>query len=314
MSGRIRFGLLQPQVGLSFSALKERALACEEGGFHSIWFTDHMWASVMPELDFLEGWTVMSAMAEATSRIRIGNLVICNSYRNPAFLAKMAASLDNVSGGRLELGLGAGWMEEEYRAYGYPFPSGGVRADQLKEGVEIIKKLFTEEKATYHGRYYSVVDAYNNPKPLQKPHPPITIGAAAERKMLRIVAEHADRWNCPASVADQIEHKWGVVTRHCRELGRNPRDIEISEQVIVVLGRDEAEFQRKWPAAKQLLGALADLERTALRGTPSRVIEGIKEKHRKGVTMFTLLFSDFPQPDFMPALELFIREVLPAFA
>ncbi|MBI3304030.1 MAG: LLM class flavin-dependent oxidoreductase, partial [Deltaproteobacteria bacterium] len=168
MQRKIQFGLFQPQVGLPFSALKERALAGEEYGFHSIWFTDHMWVRGMPQVDFLESWTMMSAMAAATSRIRIGSLVICNSFRNPAFLAKMAASLDNISNGRLELGLGAGWMEDEYKGYGYPFPSGGVRANQLREGVEIIKKMFTEEKATYTGKYYNIDGAYNNPKPVQK--------------------------------------------------------------------------------------------------------------------------------------------------
>ena len=313
MVRKIQFGLFQPQIGLPFSALKERVLACEEYGFHSVWFTDHMWTRGMPQVDFLENWTVMSAMAATTSRIRIGSLVICNSFRNPAFLAKMAASLDNVSNGRLELGLGAGWMEEEYKAYGYPFPSGGVRANQLKEGVEIIKKLFTEEKATYTGKYYSIADAYNNPKPLQKPYPPITIGAAAEQKMLRIVAQHANRWNCPAAVAHRVEKKWGVITEHCKAVGRNPEEIEISEQVVVVLGKDEQDFQRKWPVAKQTLGRLTDLEKTALRGTPAGVIEGIREKNRKGVTLFTMIFSDLTQSDFLDTLKLFVREVMPAF-
>src|SRR5713101_6107362 len=286
MQRKIQFGLFQPQVGLPFSALKERALAAEELGFHSIWFPDHMWVRGLPQVDYLESWTLMTSLAAVTSRLRVGGLVLCNSIRNPAVRAKMVASLDNVSNGRLELGLGAGWMEEEYQAYGYPFPSGGVRANQLKEGVEIIKKLFTEEKATYTGKYYSIAKAYNNPKPLQKPYPPITIGAAAEQKMLRIVAQHADRWNCPAAVAHRIEQKWGVITEHCKAVGRNPEDIEISEQVVVVLGKDEQDFQRKWPIAKQTLGRLADLEKSALRGTPAGVIEGIKEKKRKGVTFF----------------------------
>ena len=255
----------------------------------------------------------MSAMAAATSRIRIGSLVICNSFRNPAFLAKMAASLDNISNGRLELGLGAGWMEDEYKGYGYPFPSGGVRANQLREGVEIIKKLFTEEKATYTGKYYSVTDAYNNPKPVQKPYPPITIGAAAEQKMLKIVAQHADRWNCPAAVAHRVDKKWAVIAEYCQAVGRNAEEIEISEQVVTVLGKDKQDFQRKWPIAKQTLGRLADLEKTALRGDPAGVIEGIKAKNRKGVTLFTMVLSDITQADFLSSLKLFAQEVLPAF-
>lgn len=312
MPRKIQFGLFQPQVGVSFSALKERALAAEEYGFHSIWFPDHMWVKGIPQMDYLECWTLMTATAVATTRLRIGSLVMCNSFRNPAFLAKMAATLDNISNGRLELGLGAGWMEDEYKGYGYPFPSGGTRANQLKEGVEIIKKLFTEEKATYAGKYYTVTNAYNNPKPVQKPHPPITIGAAAEQKMLRLVAQHADRWNCPAAVAHRIEQKWQVITEHCQTVGRNPEEIEVSEQVVVVLGKDEQDFQNKWPVAKQTLGRLADLDKTALRGDPAGVIAGIKEKNRKGVTLFTMVLSDIAQDDFLATMQLFAREVMPA--
>ncbi|MBI3302511.1 MAG: LLM class flavin-dependent oxidoreductase, partial [Deltaproteobacteria bacterium] len=151
------------------------------------------------------------------------------------------------------------------------------------------------------------------PKPVQKPHPPITIGAAAEQKMLKIVAQHADRWNCPAAVAHRVEKKWAVITEHCKAVGRNPEEIEISEQVVTVLGKDEQDFQHKWPIAKQTLGRLADLEKTALRGDPAGVIEGIKEKNRKGVTLFTMVLSDISQDDFLNSLKLFAREVMPAF-
>ena len=313
MTRKIQFALFQPQVGLTFPLIKERALAAEELGFHSIWFPDHMWVRGLPQVDYLESWTLMTSLAAVTSRLRVGGLVLCNSFRNPAFLAKMVATLDNISNGRVELGLGAGWMEEEYKAYGYEFPSGGVRANQLKEGVEIIKKLFTEDKATYAGKYYSVTDAYNNPKPVQKPHPPITIGAAAEQKMLKLVAQHADRWNCPGAVSHRLEKKWGVVVEHCKALGRNPAEIEISEQIVAVLGKDQADFEKKWPMAKQTLGRLADLDRTALRGDPAGFIEGVKEKNRKGVSLFTMVFSDITQDAFLATLQLFAKEVMPAF-
>ena len=259
MARKIQFALFQPQVGLPFSILKERALAAEEYGFHSIWFPDHMWVRGLPQVDYLETWTLMTSIAASTSRLRVGGLVLCNSFRNPAF-AKMVATLDHISNGRVELGLGAGWMEEEYKAYGYEFPSGGVLATQLKEGVEIIKKLFTEEKATYTGKYFHIADAYNNPKPVQKPYPPITIGAAAEQKMLKLVAQHADRWNCPAAVAHRVEKKWAVITEHCKAVGRNPEEIEVSEQVVAVLGKDKADFEKKWPGAKQTLGSTGRLK------------------------------------------------------
>jgi alkanesulfonate monooxygenase SsuD/methylene tetrahydromethanopterin reductase-like flavin-dependent oxidoreductase (luciferase family) len=313
MAHKVQFGLFQPQVGLSFPLIKERALAAEEHGFHSIWFPDHMWVKGMTQMDYLESWTLMTATAAVTSRLRIGSLVLCNSFRTPAFLAKMAATLDNISNGRLELGLGAGWMEDEYKGYGYAFPSGGARANQLKEGVEIIKKMFTEEKPSYAGKHFTIDGAYNNPKPVQKPHPPITIGAAAERKMLKLVAQHADRWNCPAAVAHRVEQKWGVIVEHCKALGRNPEEIGISEQVVCVLGKDKADFEKKWPLAKQTLGRLADLDRTALRGDPAGVIDGVREKNRKGVSLFCMVLSDIAQDDFLNTLKLFAQEIMPAF-
>jgi alkanesulfonate monooxygenase SsuD/methylene tetrahydromethanopterin reductase-like flavin-dependent oxidoreductase (luciferase family) len=309
----IQFALFQPQVGLNFPILKERALAAEEYGFHSLWLPDHMWVRGVPQLDYLESWTVLSSLAAATTKIRLGGLVFCNSYRNPAFFAKMLATLDNISNGRVEIGLGAGWMDEEYKAYGYEFPSGGVRASQLREGVEIIKKMFTEEKPSYEGKYYKITEAYNNPMPVQKPHPPITIGAVAEQKMLKLVAQHADGWNCPAAASHRIEKKWGVIVDYCKTFGRNPDEITISEQVIGVLGKDKTDFERKYPLAKQTLGRLADLDKTSLRGDPAGFIEGVKEKNRKGVTLFTIVFSDITQDDFLETLKLFAREVMPAF-
>ena len=309
----IQFALFQPQVGLNFPILKERALAAEEYGFHSLWLPDHMWVRGAPQLDYLESWTVLSSLAAATTKIRLGGLVFCNSYRNPAFFAKMLATLDNISNGRVEIGLGAGWMDEEYKAYGYEFPSGGVRASQLREGMEIMKKMFTEEKPSYEGKYYKITEAYNNPKPVQKPHPPITVGAVAEQKMLKLVAQHADGWNCPAAASHRIEKKWGVIVDYCKTFGRNPDEITISEQVIGVLGKDKTDFERKYPLAKQTLGRLADLDKTSLRGDPAGFIEGVKEKNRKGVTLFTIVFSDITQNDFLETLELFAREVMPAF-
>jgi alkanesulfonate monooxygenase SsuD/methylene tetrahydromethanopterin reductase-like flavin-dependent oxidoreductase (luciferase family) len=131
--------------------------------------------------------------------------------------------------------------------------------------------------------------------------------------MLKIVAQHADRWNCPAAVAHRVDKKWAVITEHCKAVGRSPEEIEISEQVVCVLGKDQQDFERKWPLAKQTLGRLADLERTALRGDPAGVIAGVKEKNRKGVTLFTMVLSDITQDDFLASLKLFAQEVLPAF-
>jgi len=186
---QIKFGLFFPQVAVDFRTVKARAQLADRVGFHSIWFVDHMWSRGLPDLDHLEAWTLMSATAAVTERIGVATLVLCNSYRNPALLAKMVSSLDNVSGGRFLLGLGAGWMDEEYRGYGYPFPSPRVRIEQLDEALTVMKLLFSEARANFEGKYYSVADAANNPKPVQKPHPPMWI-ACTNRETIKVAARH----------------------------------------------------------------------------------------------------------------------------
>jgi len=211
----------------------------------------------------------------------------------------------------LLLGIGAGWMEEEYRAYGYPFPSARVRIEQLDEALTLIKLLFKEQRASFQGKYYAVHDAVNNPKPVQKPHPPIMIGGAGERRLLRVVAEHADIWNCPNNAATELEHKLDVLKRHCDAIGRDAATIEVSEQCVVVLGRTAKDLSSKMKFAKRALGAVFDLEKTALSGTPDQLIDVIRARRQQGVTMFTMLFGDLNQPE---TIELFAEKVAPAFA
>jgi F420-dependent oxidoreductase-like protein len=302
------FSLFLPQAGLSWPMLRERALLLEELGYDGLWLVDHFWANNMPDLDFLEGWTTLAALAEATSKLRLGLMVTCNSYRNPALLAKMAATVDNVSGGRLELGLGAGWMDSEYKAYGYDFPPIATRLAQLEEGLAIVTRMLAENRATFSGAHYRIEDAPNNPKPVQSPLP-ITIGGAGEKKLLRLVARHAQRWNCPMNSADDVERLRGVLAAHCRDEGRNVDDIIVSEQTLVVIGADEAAFQSKLAMARAVLGGFADIDRQAVAGTPGRVIEGLRAKMARGVTDFAVMFGDLGQDD---SLTLFAREVMPA--
>ena len=183
----------------------------------------------------------------------------------------------------------------------------------MREGVVIMKKMFTEDAASYAGEHYTIAEAHCNPKPVQKPYPPITIGAMAERKGLKIVAEHADRWNCPAAAAHKIEQKWAMITDHCKTIGRNPEEIEISEQTLVALGKDKQDFDSKYPRAKKTLGRLANLDKCGVCGDPDGVIEALKEKNKKGVTLFTMMFSDLAQDDFLATLKIFATEVMPAF-
>jgi F420-dependent oxidoreductase-like protein len=304
MAQKIEFGLFSPLAGLPFKAVTERAAMLERLGYHSIWLTDHFWNRGVPEADVLECTTTMSALGTTTQKLRIGSLVLCNSFRNPAMLAKVLATIDHLTNGRLEIGLGAGWLEEEYRGYGYEFPPTGTRLRQLDEGVQILKLLMTEERASFEGRHYKLSEAYSNPKPVQKPHPPITIGGSGEKLMLRIVAKHADRWNCPAGYRN-FEHKLDVLKQHCQAVGRDINQINISEQLLVCIGANEAEVEDKWKLAQRL-----PFWRTGIKGTPGQIVELLRERVHKGITFFTIIFGDMNSNQ---SIELFAREVMPAF-
>jgi F420-dependent oxidoreductase-like protein len=302
------FSLFLPQAGLAWPMLRDRARLLEELGYDGLWLVDHFWANGMPDLDFLEGWTTLAALAGATTKLRLGLMVTCNSYRSPALLAKMVATVDQISGGRLELGIGAGWMDSEYKAYGYQFPAIGVRLDQLEEGLEVITRMLGENRATFHGRHYRIEDAPNNPKPVQATLP-ITIGGAGEKRLLRLVARHAHRWNCPMNSAHDVERLHGVLAGHCRDVGRDVDEIVVSEQCMVVIGADDEAFQAKLGMAKAVLGGFADIDGVAVAGTPGRVVDGLRAKVARGVTDFAVMFGDLGQED---SLALFAREVIPA--
>jgi F420-dependent oxidoreductase-like protein len=306
MSGKVEFAFWSPQAGATVKTLLDRAEMAERLDYHSFWLVDHFWTLGMPDVDLLEAVTMMSAIAARTERVRIGTLVLCNSFRNPALLAKSLTTIDHISNGRLEVGLGAGWMEQEYRANGYEFPSVGTRLRQLDEGLQILKAMFTENRANFKGRYYTVTDAPNNPKPVQKPHPPIMIGGAGEKVLLRLVAKYADRWNCPAGYRD-FKKTLGVLHEHCRAVSRDPKDITVSEQLMVCIGANRAEADQKWEMAK----GRKPFSFTAVKGTPDEVVKQLREHVSWGVTMFTMMFADMAPPQ---TVELFAREVMPAFA
>ena len=304
----VKFGLFYPQVGQTFDAFRERSQLAEKLGYDSVFCVDHMWQRGMPEVDHLESWTLLSALAPVTERVRLGALVLCNSYRNPALLAKMASSLDQISGGRLVLGIGAGWMDEEYRGYGYPFPPTLERIEQLDEALEVIKRLFSEKCADFQGKYYTLDKAYNRPAAVQQPHPPILIGGGGEKFMLKVVARHADIWNVPNNHSAHLERRIAALHRHCESIGRDPAEIEISEQSFIVVGENQADYEKKWEMAKMLLGSAFDLD-VALRGTPEQVVEQIQKRVQQGVTFFTFLTGDFHAPE---SLELIAEKVIPA--
>src|SRR5215813_9758070 len=251
MSKKAQFAVFSPQAGLSWKALLDRATVCEKLGYHSIWLVDHMWTLAMPEIDHVECLTAMAGLGAATEKLRIGTLVICNSFRNPALLAKSLCTIDQISGGRLEVGIGAGWMEPEYRAYGYDFPDMAVRLKQFAEGFHFMDLMFTEKSPSFEGKYFKIQKALNNPKGVQKPHPPITIGGSGEKVMLKLVAKYADRWNCPAGY-QSFDAKFNALKQHCKDVGRDINDIDISEQLLICIGKTEDEVAQKWKMAQGL--------------------------------------------------------------
>ena len=196
------------------------------------WTFDHL-DPIFSDRDgpVFEGWTMLAALSGIVQRIRLGVMVTGNTYRHPAVLANMAATLDVVSGGRLEIGLGTGWVEAEHTAYGIPLPPWKERFDRLEETCEILHLLFTEDHADFDGSFYRLEGAKALPKPIQEPHPPIVVGGTGEKRTLRIAALWADQWNLPGGDPDMLRHKVEVLHGHCADVGRDPTEIEVSTKI-----------------------------------------------------------------------------------
>lgn len=308
----------------SYEEMRRVASLAEELGFDSIWLCDHFLtlapdayvegagiagsggsrarAEEASSMALLECWTTLSALARDTRRLRLGTSVLCHSYRSPSVLAKMAATLDVISGGRLDLGLGAGWFEHEYRAYGIPFPRVGERIDQLAEGVEIIRRMWTEARPRFQGRHYAIDGAICDPPPLQRPHPPIWIGGEGDR-VHRLAARAADgvnvRWWGPSQVAG----RGAYLDAACREFGRDPRALARSVTALFIAERDEG---RAATTRERFAGIPGEGH---VAGTPEQCVARIRRYVEAGVRH--LLFS-IPDVASSAGLELAGRHVLPA--
>jgi F420-dependent oxidoreductase-like protein len=287
----------------------EIAVKAEELGFDSIWVYDHFHNVPAPAHEAVfECWTTMAAISQRTSRIRLGQMVGCNSYRNPGLLAKITSTIDVISGGRLDWGIGAGWYENEYRGYGFDFKKPSDRIGMLKETVEIVKSMWSNAETTYDGKYYKLERANCDPKPLQKPLPPVWIGGGGEKVTLRVVAEHADVSNFGSSV-DEFIRKREILKGHCAAIGRDEDTIRktISSEVFI----RETEKEILEAGSKSLWGDSAESWRSkALVGTPEQVSEKIQRYLDAGCTGFIPWCPDYPSTE---TIELFAKHVMPNF-
>ncbi len=231
-----------PSPERQFNLIKGMARDAEDLGYDSIWLVDHLHTMrrIEPSPVF-ECWTTLAALAMCTERVKLGQLVTCNAYRNPALLAKITSMVDIISGGRLILGIGAGWYEHEHRGFGYDFPGAGERVARLGEALQIIKRMWTESKVDFSGKYYKLQGGINYPKPLQKPHPPILVGGGGEKLTLRLAAEHADIYNWRGGPIEPYARKLEVLRQHCRDVGRDYGEIEKSYFTEVIVAETEKE-------------------------------------------------------------------------
>ena len=321
MTAPLRYGAFVPQgwkleytgwgAAEAWARSVELAQEIEALGYDHLWVYDHV--ETVPRREpthVFEAFTMLAALSQRTERIRLGQLVTCAAYRNAGLLAKEAAGIDVMSGGRLILGLGGGWYEREYQAYGYPYPPAGERLAILEETVEVVRRLWTEETVTYAGRHLSLDGAYCDPKPLQQ-LPEVWIGGGGEQVTLRIAARHADKTNWQVGL-DEFVHKSEVLRGHCERVGRD------FDEIVRTHGPDCRIFDterdvRAWcesPTGGQLrkLVEADEYLRDNLVGTPEQVAEKAQAFVDAGCREFVLWFRDAPESE---SIERFAREVIP---
>lgn len=310
-----RFGIqIEPQFGFTYPEVADLAKEAERADFTALWASDHLFFDAQSERrNCLEVWTLITALAPITTRLRLGTLVTCNSYRLPSVLAKSAASFDHLSNGRLEFGIGAGWKEMEYRAYGIPFPSIGTRLAQLEEAVRMLRLLWTKERASFSGTHYRLDNAMCAPKPVQQPLK-IWIGGGGEKTLLRLVAEHADGWNMlPGVPLPEVKRKLEVLQRHCDAVKRDFTTIDKSLFIVSCVVEREEELDKRVAEVEKALGPMGSAALHMARGagtagTPERVAETLRQFQDLGFDYFIAMF---PYKQDREMLQRFAETVMP---
>jgi alkanesulfonate monooxygenase SsuD/methylene tetrahydromethanopterin reductase-like flavin-dependent oxidoreductase (luciferase family) len=310
----MRFGIHAGPQDCTIDELRRLWRVADEQGFHwcSVW--DHLYSVsdlTNPAKPSFEGIATMAGLAASTRNVRVGSLVFCVGYRNVGVLAKAAVTIDHLSGGRCELGLGAGWNENEFRAFDMPFKPIKDRLDAVEEQAIVLRRLFDGERVTFAGKQVRLDDALCEPRPVQKKLR-LWIGGQGEKRMLRIVARHADGWNVPFLAPETWKQRNDVLDQWCETERRDPRAVIRTANVGLAIGEDEARARRQDEELGTMFGGMADWVRPGhLRGTPSQVRERVAEYERAGVQWLILALR---APFDWSGLDLFIREVMPAFA
>ncbi|MGH7898197.1 MAG: LLM class F420-dependent oxidoreductase [Candidatus Binatia bacterium] len=303
-----RFGVQTAQQNVEWLDLLDFWRQVDGFGYDSLWNFDHFYPIFTnPDGPCFEGWTTLAALAQATKRARIGTLVNGNTYRNPALTAKMAATVDHVSGGRLNLGIGAGWFELEHKALGFDFRTVRGRLEALDEACRILKGMFTEERTTVRGKHYTVVDALGYPKPLQKPHPPIMIGGTGQKVLLKIVAKYADLWNTAGS-AERMKELIDVIARHGDAVGRDTAEIEKTVFMPFAYGASKEGERRVLAMAAGMDGSTPDAARPRVMiGSKQECLDTVERYAKVGVTHFIFMC---PPPFPKEGIQRFAEEVI----
>ena len=311
MAREMRFGIQTGPQLVTWPELVDIWQVADGLKFDTAWTFDHFFPIMAdPKGPQLEGWVTLTALAMTTRQVRVGTLVTGITYRHPSVLAKMGASLDVITGGRLEMGLGAAWFQGEHEALGIPFPPVAERIKRLGEACEVITRMWAEEAATWKGQYYEINQAYCNPKPVQKPRPPILIGGGGEQLTLKMVARYADTWNA-FGTPEIFRHKIRVLEQHCRAVGRDPQSIERSVSLPPVLTKDRSRVDTMLAdMANRRAMTIEDARASMLWGSPDDAIKKLEAFRELGVTH--IILSLRPPYD-AGQLEMFAREVTPAF-
>src|SRR5262245_25195286 len=310
----MRFGIFTSTGGQTWSGVLDLWRHLESTGWDIACLTDHFLPNTRErEGAMLECLSTLSALAALVPRMRVGTIVLGNTYRNPAVVAKTATQIDIISGGRLLLGLGSGWQQNEHEAYGIPFYTMRERLERLDEACQVIRSLWTERRATFQGRFYQLSDAPLEPKPVQKPHPELMIGGGGERITLRIVAKHADHWNAWGGPG-VATRKGKILDEHCATVGRDSKTIRRSVNMSLLITDKKADIETLADTIAKRMGRhAADARDTCLAGTPDRIRDQLDQLRAARVDTVFVPTMFRPVDELRRDLDRFIAEIAPAF-